>query len=178
MWKRVDFKRLGVVAWVEEAASGDGREGSNDGTVFPGAVSEFDVAADPGCTQRKAYHFGGRDLLGARRGNGDSETCSDEPHNGEPLWGLLNDVGAEAVVFAEGDRFCIGVAACGGGEEDEGIVAKIACGDGFARGERMAGGKDGDKGLGKEDFDLEAFDRAGVSGEAGVESSFDQGLDY
>jgi hypothetical protein len=108
-----------------EAGAGDRGEGVDDGSVFGGAVGEFDVAGDVGVAQARAYDVRLGDAADAGGSDGDAEACSDEGEDGEPLWGFLNDVRAEAVFFAERDGLPVGEASRRGGEEDEGLVAEL-----------------------------------------------------
>jgi len=91
------------------------------------------------------------------------------------LRSFLDDAGAEAVFFAEGDGFLVRERAGCGGEKDEGLVAEIARGDDAAFGERVVGGEDGDEGLGEERLNVKAFDGTAVAEEACVESAAVEG---
>jgi len=110
-----------------EAGAGDVGEGVDDGAVFGGAVGEFDVAGDVGAAQAWTDDVGFGDAADAGGSDGDAEACSDEGENGEPLRSFLDDVRAEAVLFAEGDGFVVGEGSGSWREEDEGFVAKL-CG--------------------------------------------------
>jgi hypothetical protein len=112
----------------------------------------------------------GGDLADAGGGHGDSQACADEAEDGEPLRGLLDDARAEAFFDAGSDALLVGVGAGGGGEEDEGLVAELAGGDGLFARERVTGGDHRDQGLGEEDFDCDAGGGAAVAEKAGVES--------
>ena len=76
-------------------------EGLYDGAVFAVAVGEFDVAADLGSALAAAGDVRSGYLRDAGWCYGDSETCSYETKDRQPLRGLLDDSGAEAVLFAE-----------------------------------------------------------------------------
>jgi hypothetical protein len=149
----------------------------DDGAVFGGAVGEFDVASDVGAAQTGTHDIGFGDTPNAGGSDGDTEACSDQGENGQPLRGFLDDMRAEAVFFAEGDGLLVREASGYGGEEDEGLVAELSCGDNFARGERMSVGKDGDEGFGEERLDVESVGGAAVAEEAGVEDALVERLD-
>jgi hypothetical protein len=83
--------------------------------------------------------------------------------------GFLDDVGAEAVGFAETEWLLKGAAAGGARVIDEGLVAKDGGGETLLLCARVRGGEDGDEGFGEESGDVKAFDGVGVAEDAGVE---------
>ncbi len=161
-----------------KAACGYAGEGLDDGAVFAGAVGEFDVAADLGSPQGAADDVGSDDLGDACRCDGDSEACTYEAENRQPLRSFLDDAGAEAVLLAERDGLLEGAIACRGGEEDEGLVAEAGGGDGVAGCERMMGGEDGHEGFGEERLDVQLGGGAAVAQEASVEGALDEPLHH
>jgi hypothetical protein len=166
-------------AWFDrcrEAGSGYLREGSYDGAIFGGSVGEFDIAADPGSTQRTAGDVGSGDLGDARRRYRNAEACTYEPENRKPLWCLLDDARTKALFFAETDCLLIGKCTGGGSEEDEGLVAEVCYGDGFALYEGMIVGQNGDEWLGEKRLDGESFGWIAIAKYACVEGAFCKGL--
>ena len=84
-----------------EGRSGDLAKGFDDGAVVGGSIGEFDVALYAGPAEGAAGDIGCRDLGDAGGCYGDSKACSYETQDCEPLWGFLDNAGAEAVFFAE-----------------------------------------------------------------------------
>jgi hypothetical protein len=119
------FAKAGFAGGAVEAGARDVGESVDDGAIFGGAVGELDVAGDVGAAQTWTDDVGLGDAADAGWSDGDAEACSDEGENGEPLRSFLDDVRAEAVLFAEGDGFVVGEGSGSWGEEDEGFVAKL-----------------------------------------------------
>ena len=71
----------------------------------------------------------------------------------------------------------VGESAGGGREEDEGLVAKVGGGDGFALCEVMIAGEYCYEGFGEEGFDGESVGGVAVAEEGGVDGVFCEGLD-
>ena len=174
---RVFPARSGALFRPVKTGSGDLCEGLYDGAVFCGSPSEFDVAADSGSAEGSAGDVGCGDLGDAGGRDGDSETGTYEAQDGEPLWRFLDDSRTKVVGFAECNSLSIGESACSRGEEDEGLVAKVCRGDGFAFCERMTAGQHRYEWFGEERFDGESFGWISVTENACVESVFCQRLD-
>lgn len=85
------------------------------------------------------------------------------------MGGFLDDVGAEAVGFAEAERLLECAAAGGARVVDEGFVAKHCGGETLLFCTRVRGGENGDEGFGEEGGNVEAFDGVGVAEDAGVQ---------
>lgn len=161
-----------LLSSLEERLSGDGRDGFDDCAVFAGAIGELYVAFNGGAAEAETGHVLYRDLFYAGGSDGHTQTCANEAHDCQPLRGFLHDARAKSVFLAEGDWLFIGESARGWREEDEGLIAKVFCGDGLVLGERMSLRKDSDEGFGEEGLDFEAGCLATIAQEACVELAF------
>ena len=86
---------------MREALSCDRRNGLHDGTVFAGAVREFNVTLNDGASQAQTHNVWCSYLFYASGRDGYTQTCANETNDRQPLWGFLHDARAKAVFFAE-----------------------------------------------------------------------------
>ncbi len=89
-----------ALGWFK-AGSGNFAKRLHDGAVVAYTIGEFDVALHFSSAEGAADDVGCGDLGDTGRCNGDSQACSYEPQDGEPLGRLLHDVGAKTMFFAE-----------------------------------------------------------------------------
>lgn len=90
-----------MLSFLWEALSRNGCNSLHNGAVFPCAVGEFDVTFNGGAAQAQTHDFRSSYLLNASGRDCYTQTSADETHDREPLWGLLHNVRAKAVFFAE-----------------------------------------------------------------------------
>lgn len=95
---------------------------------------------------------GGGDLTDAAGGNGDADARGDQAGNGDPLGRLLDHIGAEAVLLANGNGSLPGGLSNRLRKEDERFFSEQGNGDGFAPRKGMRGRNHGDIRL-REDTD-------------------------
>lgn len=160
-----------------KAFTGDGREGRDDSAVLSDAVSKFNVAACVGATKVEADDVTRGNLANTGWSEGDSEACSYETQDGEPLGSFLDDPGAETLFHAGRDASLVGVGASGWGEEDKRLIPKAAGGDCSCCGKCVVGGDDGYEGFGEQGFDVEPRGGAAVAEETRVKRLVCDGLD-
>src|ERR1700761_2199448 len=114
------------------------------------------MAEDLRISQTDAADFLICDSFHAGGSGGDAESGTEEPQDGKPVRGLLDDLGAEAALLAETLDFLPCISAHVGREEDKWFRAQIVNADRRFRGQRVMRGYDGDVGLGQQNLGMKA----------------------